>query len=102
MILATKFGDLDLPGGKKGYNGRPEYVPQACAASLRRLGVDVIDLYYLHRIDPDVPIEETVGSMAQLVRAGKVRYLGLSEAGRSSVTSTPTPRPPRSRSVPES
>src|SRR5262245_13846271 len=56
VILATKFGNLDLPGGKKGYNGRPEYVSQACAASLRRLGVDVIDLYYLHRIDPDVPI----------------------------------------------
>jgi aryl-alcohol dehydrogenase-like predicted oxidoreductase len=85
VILATKFGNLDLPGGKKGYNGRPEYVPQACEASLRRLGVDVIDLYYLHRIDPDVPIQETVGAMARLVRAGKVRYLGLSEAGPKSL-----------------
>jgi aryl-alcohol dehydrogenase-like predicted oxidoreductase len=85
VILATKFGNLDLPGGTKGYNGRPEYVPQACAASLRRLGVDVIDLYYLHRIDPDVPIQETVGAMARLVRAGKVRYLGLSEAGPKSL-----------------
>ena len=85
VVLATKFGNLDLPGGKKGYNGRPEYVPRACEASLRRLGVDVIDLYYLHRIDPEVPIEETVGAMAQLVRAGKVRYLGLSEAGPTSL-----------------
>jgi aryl-alcohol dehydrogenase-like predicted oxidoreductase len=80
VILASKFGNLDLAGGK-GYNGRPEYVPQACEASLGRLGVDVIDLYYLHRIDPDVPIEDTVGAMALLVRAGKVRHLGLSEAG---------------------
>jgi aryl-alcohol dehydrogenase-like predicted oxidoreductase len=80
VTLASKFGNLDLAGGK-GYNGRPEYVPQACEASLRRLGVDVIDLYYLHRIDPDTPIEDTVGAMAALVDAGKVRYLGLSEAG---------------------
>jgi len=80
VILASKFGNLDLAGGK-GYNGRPEYVPQACEASLGRLGVEVIDLYYLHRIDPDVPIEDTVGAMALLVRAGKVRHLGLSEAG---------------------
>jgi aryl-alcohol dehydrogenase-like predicted oxidoreductase len=80
VILASKFGNLDLAGGK-GYNGRPEYVPQACEASLGRLGVDVIDLYYLHRIDPDVPIEATVGAMALLVSAGKVRHLGLSEAG---------------------
>lgn len=80
VILASKFGNLDLAGGK-GYNGRPEYVPQACEASLGRLGVDVIDLYYLHRIDPDVPIEDTVGAMALLVRAGKVCHLGLSEAG---------------------
>jgi aryl-alcohol dehydrogenase-like predicted oxidoreductase len=85
VILATKFGNLDLPGGTKGYNGRPEYVAQACEASLRRLGVDVIDLYYLHRIDPDVPIAETVGAMAQLVQAGKVRFLGLSEAGPKSL-----------------
>ena len=80
-VIASKFGNLDLPGGSKGYNGRPDYVPRACDASLQRLDVDVIDLYYLHRIDPDVPIEDTVGAMAQLVRAGKVRHLGLSEAG---------------------
>ena len=85
VVIASKFGNLDLPGGGKGYNGRPEYVPRACEASLRRLGVDVIDLYYLHRIDPDVPIEETVGAMAALVRAGKVRHLGLSEAGPESL-----------------
>ena len=80
VILATKFGNLDLAGGK-GYNGRPDYVPQACEVSLRRLGVDVIDLYYLHRLDPDVPIEDTVGAMTLLVQAGKVRHLGLSEVG---------------------
>ena len=80
VTLASKFGNLDLAGGK-GYNGRPEYVPQACDVSLRRLGVDVIDLYYLHRLDPDVPIEDTVGAMTRLVQAGKVRYLGLSEVG---------------------
>src|SRR5262249_29569112 len=79
-ILATKFGTLDLAGGK-GYNGRPDYVPRACEASLRRLGVDVIDLYYLHRLDPDVPIEDTVGAMTLLAQAGKVRHLGLSEVG---------------------
>ena len=80
VVIASKFGNFDLPGGKKGYNGRPEYVPQACEASLKRLGMDVIDLYYLHRIDPEVPIEDTVGAMAKLVREGKVRYLGLCEA----------------------
>ena len=80
-VLASKFGNFDLPDGRKGYNGRPEYVPQACEASLRNLGVEYIDLYYLHRIDPEVPIEDTVGAMAELVRQGKVRWLGLSEAG---------------------
>ena len=84
-ILASKFGNFDLPGGKKGYNGKPEYVPQACDASLKNLGVDYIDLYYLHRIDPEVPIEDTVGAMAELVRKGKVRWLGLSEAGPQSL-----------------
>ena len=83
--LASKFGNFDLPDGRKGYNGRPEYVPQACDASLRNLGVDYIDLYYLHRIDPEVPIEDTVGAMAELVRQGKVRWLGLSEAGPGSL-----------------
>ena len=85
VILATKFGNFDLPGGKKGYNGKPEYVPQACDASLRNLGVEHIDLYYLHRIDPEVPIEDTVGAMAELGRQGKVRWLGLSEAGPRSL-----------------
>ena len=80
FVLATKFGNLRLPDGKPTVNGRPDYVPQACDASLRRLGVDVIDLYYLHRVDPAVPIEDTVGAMAELVRQGKVRAIGLSEA----------------------
>jgi aryl-alcohol dehydrogenase-like predicted oxidoreductase len=77
IVLATKFGQDRRSGG---VNGRPEYVQQACEASLRRLGVEVIDLYYQHRVDPMVPIEETVGAMAELVREGKVRALGLSEA----------------------
>jgi aryl-alcohol dehydrogenase-like predicted oxidoreductase len=83
VVLATKFGivrDPKLAAGR-GINGRPEYVQQACDASLQRLGVDVIDLYYCHRKDPAVPIEETVGAMALLVKAGKVRFLGLSEVG---------------------
>ena len=80
VVLATKFGQTQNPGGPNGVNGRPEYVIQACDASLKRLGVDVIDLYYQHRVDPSVPIEETVGAMAKLVEQGKVRHLGLSEA----------------------
>jgi len=80
VVLATKFGIVFGPGGRRSANGAPDYVPEACDASLRRLGVDVIDLYYQHRADPDVPIEDTVGAMAELVAAGKVRYLGLSEA----------------------
>jgi aryl-alcohol dehydrogenase-like predicted oxidoreductase len=81
VVLATKFGNVRSPEGKfLGVNGRPEYVQQSCEASLRRLGVDTIDLYYQHRVDADVPIEETVGAMAALVRQGKVRFLGLSEA----------------------
>lgn len=81
VVLATKFGNVRGPdGGFAGINGRPEYVRQACDASLKRLGVDYIDLYYQHRVDPDVPIEETVGAMAELVAEGKVHYLGLSEA----------------------
>ncbi|HEX2115181.1 MAG TPA: aldo/keto reductase, partial [Alphaproteobacteria bacterium] len=80
-ILASKFGNIALPGGGRAVNGKPDYVPKACDASLRRLGTDVIDLYYLHRIDPSVPIEDTVGAMAQLVKQGKVRHIGLSEAG---------------------
>jgi aryl-alcohol dehydrogenase-like predicted oxidoreductase len=81
VVLATKFGhDWSEDGTYRGVNGRPEYVRRACDASLKRLGVDHIDLYYQHRVDRTVPIEETVGAMADLVRAGKVRYLGLSEA----------------------
>ena len=84
--LATKFGNVRTPdGGWAEINGRPEYVQQACEASLRRLGLPVIDLYYQHRVDPRVPIEETVGAMARLVEQGKVRYLGLSEAAPETI-----------------
>src|SRR5213594_515570 len=86
VAVATKFGFVRRPDGSwAGVSGRPEYVRQACDASLARLGVDHIDLYYQHRVDPGVPIEETVGAMAELVRAGKVRYLGLSEAAPATV-----------------
>jgi len=86
VVLATKFGNVRTPDGKfVGQNGRPEYVRSACDASLRRLGLDHIDLYYQHRVDRAVPIEETVGAMAELVRAGKVRYLGLSEASPATI-----------------
>jgi aryl-alcohol dehydrogenase-like predicted oxidoreductase len=80
VVLATKFGQTQRPGGANGVDGSPAYVKAACDASLKRLGVDVIDLYYQHRVDPSVPIEDTVGAMAELVKAGKVRALGLSEA----------------------
>jgi aryl-alcohol dehydrogenase-like predicted oxidoreductase len=84
--LATKFGNERRPDGSRvGINGRPEYVRSACDASLQRLGTDHIDLYYQHRVDPNVPIEETVGAMAGLVEAGKVRHLGLSEASASTI-----------------
>src|SRR5688572_2920144 len=86
VVLATKFGNVRSEDGKfLGINGRAEYVRQACDASLQRLGVDVIDVYYQHRVDPETPIEDTVGAMAQLVSAGKVRYLGLSEASPSTI-----------------
>ncbi|GII61174.1 oxidoreductase [Sphaerisporangium krabiense] len=86
VVLATKFGiERGEDGARLGINGRPDYVRQACDASLRRLGVDHIDLYYQHRVDPSVPIEETWGAMAELVAAGKVRHLGISEAGPSIV-----------------
>lgn len=82
VVLATKFGFVRKPDGAfVGVNGKPGYVKEACEASLRRLDIDVIDLYYLHRMDPEVPIEDTVGAMARLVEEGKVRYLGLSEVG---------------------
>ena len=87
VILATKFGfvrDADNPS-LRSVSGRPDYVREACEASLRRLDVDVIDIYYQHRVDPDTPIEETVGAMAELVREGKIRYLGLSEAGLETI-----------------
>ena len=85
VVLATKFGNMRKPDGSAGVNGRPEYVPQACDASLKRLGVGTIDLYYQHRVDPNVPIEDTVGAMSRLVEAGKVRFLGLSEAAPATV-----------------
>jgi aryl-alcohol dehydrogenase-like predicted oxidoreductase len=80
IVLATKFGQVQRPGGANGVDGTPAHVKAACEASLKRLGVDVIDLYYQHRVDPNVPIEDTVGAMADLVKAGKVKALGLSEA----------------------
>jgi aryl-alcohol dehydrogenase-like predicted oxidoreductase len=87
IIIATKFGILRDPRKPafRGISGKPDYVREACEGSLRRLGVDVIDLYYQHRVDPDTPIEETVGAMADLVREGKVRFLGLSEAGAETI-----------------
>ncbi|HEY9347294.1 MAG TPA: aldo/keto reductase, partial [Inquilinus sp.] len=85
VALVTKFGQIRREGGPNGVNGRPDYVVQACEASLRRLGVDTIDLYYQHRVDPAVPIEDTVGAMARLVAQGKVRHLGLSEAGAETI-----------------
>jgi aryl-alcohol dehydrogenase-like predicted oxidoreductase len=86
VFLATKFGNVRGPNGEfLGVQGDPEYVHQACDASLRRLGVDVIDLYYQHRVDLNVPIEETVGAMSELVEAGKVRFLGLSEAAPQTI-----------------
>ncbi|HTW95483.1 MAG TPA: aldo/keto reductase [Tepidisphaeraceae bacterium] len=86
VILATKFGNVRGDDGSfKGVNGRPEYVKAACDASLMRLGVSMIDLYYQHRVDRQVPIEDTVGAMAELVKAGKVRYLGLSEASPATI-----------------
>ena len=86
VVVATKFGNVrGLNGSFRGVNGHPDYVRQACDASLRRLGLDVIDLYYQHRVDPAVPIEDTVGAMAALVTAGKVKYLGLSEASPATI-----------------
>jgi len=86
VVIATKFGNMRGEDGTyKGISGRPEYVKQACDASLERLGVDHIDLYYQHRVDPNTPIEDTVGAMSELVRAGKVKYLGLSEAAADTI-----------------
>jgi aryl-alcohol dehydrogenase-like predicted oxidoreductase len=86
VIVATKFGNVRGEDGSfQGVNGHPDYVRQSCDASLKRMGLDVIDLYYQHRVDPKVPIEDTVGAMAELVTAGKVKYLGLSEAAPATV-----------------
>jgi aryl-alcohol dehydrogenase-like predicted oxidoreductase len=86
VVLATKFGIVREPGKMpRAINGRPEYVRQACEGSLRRLGIETIDLYYQHRVDPATPIEDTVGAMSELVREGKVRFLGLSEAGADTI-----------------
>ena len=84
-VIASKFGNLSQAGGPRFSDGRPEYVREACDKSLKRLQTDVIDLYYIHRIDPAVPIEDTVGAMADLVRQGKVRHLGISEAGAATI-----------------
>src|SRR5438105_409891 len=95
VIIATKFGivrDPDRPQ-YRGISGKPDYVRKSCEGSLRRLGVDVIDLYYQHRVDPDTPIEETIGAMAELVRQGKVRFLGLSEAGAETIRRAYTVHP---------
>lgn len=86
VVLATKFGnERSTDGARLGINGRPEYVRQACDASLQRLGVDTIDLYYQHRVDPDTPVEDTWGALAELVQAGKVRHLGISEAAPATI-----------------
>ncbi len=86
VVIATKFGNVrGEDGSYLGISGKPEYVREACEKSLKRLGVDVIDLYYQHRVDPDVPIEETIGAMSDLVREGKVRYLGMSEASSETI-----------------
>ena len=84
-ILATKFGNIRLPDGKPGAKGNPQYVMEACDKSLRRLGTDYIDLYFIHRVDDTVPIEDTVGAMVRLKEQGKIRHLGISEAGSNSI-----------------
>lgn len=102
VVLATKFGNVrTVEGGWGGVNGKPEYVKQCCDASLKRLGVEVIDLYYQHRVDPTVPIEDTVGAMVELVQAGKVRYLGLSEAAPETIVPMQCiPLPPCKPNIP--
>lgn len=86
LVVATKFGNMRGPNGERGMvNGKPDYVPVACERSLKRLGVEVIDLYYIHRVDPETPIEDTVGAMARLVEAGKVRHIGICEAGPQTI-----------------
>jgi aryl-alcohol dehydrogenase-like predicted oxidoreductase len=86
VLIATKFGIVRVPGSTgRGVNGSPDYVRKSCDASLKRLGIETIDLYYQHRVDPNTPIEDTVGAMSELVQAGKVRYLGLSEAAPATI-----------------
>jgi aryl-alcohol dehydrogenase-like predicted oxidoreductase len=85
IVLATKFGNVRMPDGSPGANGKPEFVIESCEKSLKRLGVDVIDLFYQHRVDPSVPVEETFGAMSKLVAQGKVRYLGISEAAAATI-----------------
>ena len=85
VIVASKVGQVKLPDGKQAVDGRPEYVMQACEASLKRLGIEVIDLYYQHRVDPNTPIEDTVGGLAELQREGKIRHIGLSEASAATL-----------------
>ena len=85
VMITSKFGNITLPDGKKATNGRPDYLKRCCDISLQRLGTDVIDIYYLHRVDPAVPIEETVGAMGDLLRCGKIRYVGLCEAGANTL-----------------
>src|ERR1700724_3044246 len=93
-VIASKFGNLRAPDGSPTSDGRPEYVKACCERSLKRLETDVIDLYYIHRVDPTVPIEDTVGAMSDLVYQGKVRHLGLCEAGVATIRRAPTPPPP--------
>lgn len=94
VVIATKFGFTRSKDGKlSGVNGKPEYVRQACEASLKRLGIETIDLYYAHRVDPDTPVEETVGAMSRLIQEGKVRFIGLSEASVSSIKRANSVRP---------
>ena len=87
VLIASKFGNIRGPNGQRGagINGKPDYVPVACEASLKRLSVDVLDLYYLHRVDPTTPIEDTVGAIARLIEQGKVRHIGLCEAGANTI-----------------
>ena len=85
VLIASKFGNITLPDGKKATNGKPQFVQASCEASLRRLGTDVIDLYYLHRVDPTTPIEDTIGARARLIEQGKVRWLGICEAGAATL-----------------
>jgi aryl-alcohol dehydrogenase-like predicted oxidoreductase len=92
-VIASKFGNLRNPDGSPTSDGRPEYVAVCCDRSLQRLGTDVLDLYYIHRVDPTVPIEDTVGAMADLVRQGKVRHLGICEAGASTIRRAHTTHP---------